>query len=443
MPGWNQTSPDLSPPPPARNRAQNNANLNSFKRTLPDLEETTQRLLSLRFYALCPNGKRIPVQSLCAEYARDPNGLVYRTFDDRLVLVLQAVFPGEDSYNGTLSYLIERGEETIYWQQVFYLSTGESSGMKETWLPFNGILMQSDTRREFLRFNPQYIRRERTENEKTLYGTGWFSKAIFGALTHRMWLQDESTMTLDQRKRDALFKTYARLYLPEGNYLYYRSEFDRFGTLSYALASHAIGGRFFSLGSGGTQLRIGHSPDGISDEVKDRVERMMNVPSPLQACFLEMARSYPITKPNVINAYIDKEKAIYYMNAFRQEGIFPPGLAFVQVPMKSLGYSMPIDTYWNALDTAIREIWNQYHVGELSLEDVRAIFANPRERVKEYMRKARAETVMPNEPNFSFNLHRESYGFRPQMLNYYGGKSRRRRSTTRKSKRRAQTKRKR
>lgn len=411
---------------PEASKEQNNANVKSFKETLPDIKPNIQLLLSLQFFALCPNGKRIPVEKLCEEFARDPADLAYRTMEDRLVLVLQAVFPAEDVFNGSLSYLIERVSEHIYWQQAFYLSTGESSGMGGTWLPFNGILLQNDTRREYLQFSPYYERRERRPNEKTLKGAGWFSKEVFGAPQDRSFFRFSSEMTVEQRKKFSLEDIFGNLYLPEGNYLYYRSPYDRFGTLSYALASHAIGGNLFARGQGGSHLRLGYSPYGIPDAIKDSVEAHMNKPSPLQSCFVEMASTYPITKPNGINAYIDKEKGVYYMNAFRAEGIFPPGLAFVQVPMKSLGYSMPVKSYWDALAYGIHQIWNEYHLGKLSLEDVKTIFANPRGQIEAYLKKERNRTVMPNEPNFSFNLSRESYAFRPKILNYYGGKKTRR-----------------
>lgn len=442
MPGFNQTPTPVAEAPKA-NRAQNNANVNAFNKQLPDINNTIKELLSYTIYfALCPNGKRIRVEDLCKEYARDPTGLAYRTFDDRLVLVLQAVNLGDPTYvnYGNLTEIpIESG--VIYWQQAFYLSTGESSGMGGTWLPFNGILIKSETERELIRFYPSYERRERRANEKTLQGTAWFSKDIFGAPQDRSFFRFSSEMTAEERKVERLYDTYGRLYLPEGNYLYYKSPFDRIATLSYALASHAIGGNLFAQGDGGTSLRVRYSLQGIPDTIKDQVETRLNTPSPLQSCFAEMGRTYPITKPNVVNAYIDKEKGVYYMNAFRKEGIFPPGLAFAQVPMKSLGYSMPVKTYWDALANAVREIWTDYHLGKLTLDDVKAIFANPRGQIEAYMKKHREYSVMPNEQDFSFNLHRESYGFRPGMLNYYGGLSRRRlRKASRKSKRKSQGK---
>ena len=106
-----------------------NAEFKRFEATLPDIPQVRAALFALEFYALCPNGKRIPVQSICEEYTKDPKGLVYRSFDNRLVLILQAVFPGK---------------EIPYWQQAFYLSTGQSSEMKNTWLPMNGIMLNDE-----------------------------------------------------------------------------------------------------------------------------------------------------------------------------------------------------------------------------------------------------------------------------------------------------------
>ena len=100
--------------------------LDALRRSLPNPDDVRATLLNLRFFALCPDGRRVPVEDLCKEYEKDPRGLAYRTFENRLVLVVQAIFP----------------DEIIYWQQAFYMSTGKNSGMPGTWLPFDGIVLQ-------------------------------------------------------------------------------------------------------------------------------------------------------------------------------------------------------------------------------------------------------------------------------------------------------------
>lgn len=396
-----------------------------FKATLPDVATFLPTLLTLKFYALCPNGKRIPVEKICEEYAQDPNGLVYRTMEDRLVLVIQAVFPEKDA-------------EKVYWQQAFYLSTGESSGMPGTWLPFNGILIQGIIHRSLVEddepqysFNPRYgllKRREAQkksaeEKEKTLLTTGWFSKEDFGAPGQRDWPFFGGT--LEGSKKNVLKEVYDRLFLPEGRYMYYNSSFDRFGTLSYVMASHAIGSRLFTY-----QVGEEFSPAYRTDEqtAKAFVD-LFKTSSPLQPCFIEIAKNYPIVKPYEVNAYIDKHHAISYMNSFREYGIFPPGLAYANVPIKSLGYSIPHKEYWDMIDYAVKKTWEDFKLGKITLEDVKKLFANPQEYTRKVKIEDRERSIFPNEKKFTFNLNRKAYERKPGMMKYYEGG---RRKSTRK-----------
>jgi len=183
--------------------------LKAFKSTLPDPNTMLKKLHTLQFYALCPNGKRIPVNTICEEYSKDPNGLAFRTFQDRLVLVIQAVFQ-EEEYNGSLSVLLNK-TETVYWQQAFYLSTGTSSDMKDTWLPFDGIYIEGNLSRTI-----GYGKgRERIGKEKTLRGDLWFSKSAFE--NPEGWSSQHPTF--DEYKSEALYDRYGSLYLPEGKWL--------------------------------------------------------------------------------------------------------------------------------------------------------------------------------------------------------------------------------
>jgi hypothetical protein len=244
---------------------ETNLDVEAVKRTLPNVIEVREKLLTLRFFALCPNGNRIPVESICEEYSRNPNGLVYRTFEDRLVLVIQAMFPDR---------------EQPYWQQAFYYSTGKSSGMPLTWLPFDGIVMQGlyfqkanskplpqlkQMASAFARFFPakkkannefNFLNNETLEPRHTTYtGQAWFSKNPF-----YNWSQSSTksfgpsapvSLTPRMQINELLDKAYGPLYLPEGNYLSSGYGFSRFGTASYALASHALGGKVFEEGKGG------------------------------------------------------------------------------------------------------------------------------------------------------------------------------------------------
>lgn len=390
--------------------------LKDFKESLPDIETYKLKLQTLEFFALCPNGKQIPVENICEEYLKDPNGFALRTFDDRLVLVIQAMFPDE---------------ATPYWNQAFYLSTGESSGMGGTWLPFNGILMKGNRERKITIFQPYYQHRNRTAEEKKLFFSGWFSKDELCAPQDRSYLlaRLQPNQTIEEMKKVALDETYGRFYLPEGDYLYYKSRFDRFGTLSYLLASHALGGNMYKYKMGSDTLLHGFSYGNNTSRNKpsESLARYVNKNNPLQSCFQEMASTYPIAKPYEVNAYIDRHHAIFIMNAFRQENIFPPGLGFLNTPFQALGYSMPIFGDWFALAEFVHDVWYDYNIGKISLDDVRKKFTNTKEAVRNYSKKIQKDCATANEPEYTFNIppllrskeHIEKY-------KYYGGKQTRR-----------------
>jgi hypothetical protein len=401
-------------------KEKNNAAVKAFADSLPNIEDWKKGLLQLKFYALCPNGKRIPVSSICEEYAQDPTGLLYRSFDDRLIVVIQAIHPDLSE---------------PYWNQAFYLSTGESSGMSGTWLPFNGIIMKDNLSRKIYAASPRggIEYRNRKNNEKLLYSTAWFSKSDFGAPTERTLPFWSESATLKEKMINEINNRYGRFLLPEGDYLEYKSRFNRFGTISYALASHSMGGSIFSS----TYPSREKDPQypyisyffprlNMSNEKNISIERIfaeeLYRPSPLQPCFEEMAKTYPITKPNVINAYIESNKAISYMNAFRQEKIFAPGLSFVNIPMPSLGYSMPSETLWNILDGFVKQLWLEWKLGEKTIDQVNYIFEHPTDELKKIMKQYREHTVMPNEPEFKFDLNRSAFASKTKMLEYFGGK---------------------
>ena len=384
--------------------ANNNA-LNAFKKTLPSVEHQYGKVLHLEFFALCPNGNRIPVKEICAAYERGETGLVLRTVEDRLALVIQAVFPGEPQ---------------PYWQQAFYLSTGESSGMPDTWLPFNGILMDADISRKMIIYYPHFEYRNRRNNEKIIFATGWFSKEEFCARQERCFPYFPTE--LQQKKEQQVARVYGKLYLPEGDLLSYRSKFDRFGTFSFVLASHALGGKFFSFKSAEDFNSIlNESP--YREEMVTRLDQI----SPLQPCFPAMRAAYPIAKPNEVNAYIEKHQAFSYMNAFRPENLFAPGLSFLQVPIKSLGYAMPIKMYYYYLQRYISDLFYAYKTGQIPLDVVRHKIRIPPDELQKLFTAERPSFVFPNEQNFRYNFAEHVYQTKPQMRKYFGGNTKRRR----------------
>jgi len=346
-------------------------------------EEILNRLHTLSFFALCPNGKRISVQEICREFEREPEGLAYRTFDNRLVLVIQAMFPDET---------------TPYWQQVFYYSTGTSSGMAKTWAPFNGIFLQMIPEGDE-GDQPNIIRRNgRTGGEALVIP--WFEKSEFSHNPPPPRLPPFSPPT-----PEALVAKNYTLFLPEGNYAYKGSGFGesmkgkgifaRFGAPSYILASHALGGAYFI--------------DAAQFEETDQAEELLAVDtfrlrisrsSPNQACFDEMMRTYPITKPNIVNDYIDKHKATSLCNAFRSEGIFPLSLAEISVSVKNLPYPLPSQLYWLGQTREITQLFLRYKAGTATLEDVRVVLSNKASFLRTIMEKERKSFILHNEPAY-------------------------------------------
>ncbi len=387
---WHRTPQPLLPPRSQTSVANETLALERFRSTLPNPEETLEDILNLEFFALCPNGKRIPVKDLCVEFKENPDGLVYRSFENRLMVVIQAMFPGD---------------KTPYWQQAFYYSSGQSSGMPRTWLPFNGILAR--TTAQMSEFEGPNVYRYSHGNKGNVRVSPWISKDEF---TQPIPERRGMFGLLTKSKSDIVNETYI-LYLPEGDepnirYSEFKENqvFERFGAPSYVLASHALGGHFFRFEMEPreeTKLsRVGAFWERVSKK------------SPPQECFEKIAETYPIVKAPVVNAYIDKHRATSLQNAFRQENVFPPGLAFLQAPIKSLGYSLPIELYWLALSREVKKLFSKYKTGEITIEDVKKEFANPKQKIREILKAERQYSILPDEPEYS-------YVFGPGTLKHY------------------------
>lgn len=419
-----------------------------------DLVTHLQSLLYLEFYALCPNGKRIRVQDFCKEAEGSKEGYLYRTFDDRLVLVIEAVFPAEAIYNGTLSVMVNSVPERTYWRQAFYLSTGESSHMENTWLPFSGIFIlfqqYKPLRREIIERNKKgralkYWQQsmQNTEAKGPQVGGPWFAKSEYIAPEYGLSTTAEYELShsggltrSEQGKVNMLEELYGKLYLPEGNFLRssYSGSFSRFGCPSYALASHAIGGTFFhrerdywdfgrrSLAPGGGD-RLFASFNYLLQQVPgyNSIRKRLNTSSAPQACFSDMKETYPIEKPYKINNYIEAMKAIPIMNAFRDLGVFPPGHSLIQMPVYYLGYSLPVVEYYGMLQEAVYYYWIEYKIGRLSKEDIQNMMENPSSFIQDMKKKYRWTSVLGNEKTIWFNVRKPS----DKQKKFYGGKTRR------------------
>ncbi len=360
--------------------------------------ENIRNLTKLEFYALCPDGKRLPVQTICEDFnVRPRDGYAYRTFDNRLVIVVEAIFPAEAVYNGSLSTIVDSIPEKVYWRQAFYLSTGESSNMSYTWLPFSGIVIEASI------LNPK--------QRNTITGTSWFSKSEYGSGLERVLEPYQIRMpplTKNELNLLELYdEIYGNLYLPEKNFINTyigHNPFDRWGCPSFVLASHALGGSFFR--GKGTGERLFNR--GEDDEIFGNIIKKINVRSPLQECFIIMKVHNQPAKVRTINKYIDEHKAIPIMNAFRDIDVFPPGLSSVQVPFPEVGYSIPLKEYYHMLLEIVHYHWKMYKLNKLSADEIRKKFSRPQELLKEYLTEARRNKfIFPNSPEYKYKLWRQ------------------------------------
>jgi len=143
-----------------------------------------------------------------------------------------------------------------------------------------------------------------------------------------------------------------------------------------------------------------------------------------------MAKTYPITKANDINNYIDQHHALSYMNSFREFGIYPPGLNFANTPIKSLGYSLPQKSYMGYIIGMTGDLFKEFKYGEKTLDEISFIFKNPKTEIKKLKEKVvwgsqiQKHTVFPDEKEFEFNLVYNLNQYDPERRKYYGGRKR-------------------
>ena len=117
------------------------------------------------------------------------------------------------------------------------------------------------------------------------------------------------------------------------------------------------------------------------------------------------------------------------MNTFRQEGIFPPGLSFINTPISTLGYSMPLESYEVQLTIKIGKLWVDYKTGKKTLDEIRTIFANPRAYFKTFEKELRRNYVLANEPEMLFSVNQAVLN-RPIGIYYKGGKATKKRKSS-------------
>ena len=380
---------------------------------LPDPTQAISMVLSLHYFAILPNGTRIPIESLFDYASEHPKESLFRTLDDRLVTIIETIQPN--------------GE--VYWRQAMYCSTGISSGMRYTWFPFNGI----------------FARREGYGQTKPIQVALWFEKEYFNPSEGDERGFKKMTRFNPPRTPDnAVVHVYSGLGLPEGDFTYYtespedQAEFDRFGSLSYFVASYKLGSKFFinmldtklypSTYTGPFAFSSYH-PD------KGRYERMLDfltekqykdidvlrslIETPNEIDYTVLVKSIPIANPNIINTMIDRFQAASIYNYFRNRPIRIPPYSAYSVFLPTLGYALPK-----------AEVFSMFHkyINYTFLNSVENKLSD--DQIQTRINKDFAYTLDFNE----FETLKNNYNIvsiHPKNKNYFGGTRGKARAQTR------------
>jgi hypothetical protein len=330
-----------------------------------------EAILNMRFFALLPNGKRIPVESLCEEYKQSPEGVFLKSFQDRLVVVVQAV----------------KSDDTIYWNQAFYLSTGTSIGTNgfgnqrnvnvhtilrgATWMPFHGIIGSAPS----LPYSGKASRPLLDSTDTRRIITTWFAKdSLIPQLTdyggrpaESHFINSDLLTDGDRLKAADLLETYEG-FLPEKRLHEARGDnlFSRIMFPSYLLASHALGGNAYS---GKYEKELRKYVTESKSYPQSFFETILR-PSPVQSCVADAAKTTPMTILEELNAYIDRYGAIGRANAFRSLGLEVPGLAASSILLKNMEVRIPLEYYEDVLNNAVGRELIFYLLGKRSKEQV-------------------------------------------------------------------------
>jgi hypothetical protein len=319
--------------------ALSNEEVDSFEQNI------CNHIQSMHFYALFPNGTKVPLAEACNAIMTDQSLRPMKTMGEegappRLVLVIEATVTAE---------------ELPYWRQGFYLSTGTSSSMAGTWLPFDGIVLGTNKNPSDGDINgpiglPDPPSEEQVPREYQL----WFDKTKF--------LARESGMTIEQGSPNAAY-LFKDGFLPEPLYG------DRLGQFSYAVASYVLGGQFWEKKG----PYIGNLFGGrVTNETKalpgfDTLRQSLLPAHPLEPCFNDLISEgfIPFSTVADVNGYLSSQQGISYMNGFLQFGIELPSPLDMSVPaiFEDKVYNLPFILYVNRMRTALHDILIKIRTG--------------------------------------------------------------------------------
>ncbi len=400
----------------AAERAKKERNTEALLARLPDPTEAIPFVLSLHYFVILKNGSRIPIEELYSYTQEHPDESIFRTFDDRLVAIVEAIQP----------------DGTLYWRQAMYCSTGTSSGMKDTWFPFNGI----------------FVRSFDYSNTKPIKLEPWFEKEFFNPSAESERGDKFFRFLPPTTPYKAVQYVYSRLGLPEGDFTYYpehfedHAEFDRFGSLSYFVASYKLGSKFFTnmmntkvhkhsepgLMFGYTSYHPDHSRyeeilQFLNTKHYKHIDMLRSlIETPNERNYSTFAKSVPIVKPPVINHAIDEYQASSIYNYFRNKPIRIPPYSAYSVFLPSIGYSLPIKSVFSYFHTQISIIFKLSVEENLSNEEIQS-------KIDEAFQE-QLDLVKFTEKKNNYNL----VPIPPSQANYYGGtRKRARRGSRRRS----------
>jgi hypothetical protein len=425
-----------------------------------EAKKNIRLLHHLEFYILCPDDRRFPVADLCKEYEKKPDGIFMRTFENRLVVIVQAVFPST--------------KQIVYWNQAFYLSTGTSInsyyGRKgsndtraNTWMPFHGLVIQGKGHGSLNKFDYDLSTMEATPSDThKMLNNFYFVKVahlnnsdINKTNSYRKMNNIKNHLNQTTLAKMQYFEeTYAN-FLPEGKFqdwLGKGSLYSRFQCLSYLLASHEMGGNAFNYPpppsntekpmNDMTAMHLGrvnnHTaairsilPDlslGPFEKVFPELYKRLAVPSPPQPCFADAIKTTAIYKPNEINAFIDRHGAIGRMNFFRSNGIqdMPvPNLSISAVPFTNLSYEASLEEYDLLLNAYVSYYFIRLRMGMVGkakfTEAMRASMSDII-RMRNSTFEERNTIVAPDDEGVTFTLAEKEM----KHKNYLGGRKSRR-----------------
>jgi hypothetical protein len=406
-----------------------------------DAKKTVNDLADLEFYAVLPNGKRVPIDSLCKEYAKDPTGTVCKTYLDRLVLVIEAWWPEKEIWNGNWSSFSERYMEKpkLYWRQAFYLSTGTSNPIgvsymelmrRNIWMPFNGLQLTNPSEQKKLKNELKWG--EGGENSEYIYTPGtvvefpyrdslWlmkpfcmkdiFNTGIFGndaTVKLKKLFTGYTLSEEDLKKATNLFDTFDP-FLPEGYYYQSRKDHvsDRFKSISYILASIALGGESYEKGLHLRDDTINSFFFG-SDFPRHLIPVGMQR-NPLKECF-KHPEELPPTSLFDLNTYIARNRATQVDNLFRSINVDVDFdiLRDSSVMIDSISRPMPVTDLFRACAKRVSKAFLLFRLEKIGKEDIPRILAEP---LVDFLEKS---TFSPaNNVRFTYKLRNGNKNFIP------------------------------